>query len=876
LASEVFLWYNLDMSEKESPVQKNNNLNINDQLSPHLVDLKSLITAKNQPKAKRFGWFLIKRKARGRVVPPVIMEVASKIKAETPQIINQIAPNLALPEAPTPPSEVIIKAKTKPLKPRPKPVKILNPKITFLIPLVMLVVIIGKIALNLLLSLRLIFNALFRLARRFNQMSRNCIVNTKQLIRRSPKAKNQEPPENILEVLVPVEAPNKVPVSLFSMVAFTLVLLVLIVPFVGLNSIADAAKQGGVIIAKAKSALSEILLAKDATAKFDFTSAGKNLEQASTEFSEAQGELSKINGLLLDLAKLAPNQQLKLAGNSKDILTAGTTATELGAILAKLADTINNLVAKKIDLSLAMSDGINQLSAAVLKSDSLVETMQHIDASALPSYQSGQFIAMREKAIVLRDTLKSLQPIVTSLSDFIGIEMDRRYLIIFQNNAEMRGSGGFLGSYALVDFSKGKIKKIEVPGGGSYDTEGGLLERIAAPEPLRLVNPLWHFWDANWWPDFPTTAKKLSWFLEKSQGPTVDGVISLTPNVIEDVLRIIGPITIPEENNLEITADNFWLNTQTIAEAKSPTNQPKKIIGSLINVIMQELPKRLDKEKSIALASVLNQNLKGKQIMFYAKNESVQASLDQLDFSGRIKDTNWDYLQVVNTNIAGGKSDRKISETITHQAEIQADGSIIDTVMITRKHTGVKGEEFTGRRNVDWVRIYVPYGSQFISAQGFTAPDQSLLTKPDPSWKLDSDLINEAIATIDKSSQTKIYQEAGKTVFANWSMVDPGQENTVWVTYKLPISLKNKTEQTWLDQISQLLGLNTPNVLPYALLVQKQPGSQNSQLDSTLRFAAGANQRLIGQWPDQLKQPDGWSVNHQLDSDQYLAGFITN
>jgi len=78
---------------------------------------------------------------------------------------------------------------------------------------------------------------------------------------------------------------------------------------------------------------------------------------------------------------------------------------------------------------------------------------------------------------------------------------------------------------------------MEVPSGGGYDTEAGLTEFIAAPEPLHLVDPLWHFWDANWWPDWEKSAKKLMWFYEKSDGPTVDGVISITPTVIEKIIR---------------------------------------------------------------------------------------------------------------------------------------------------------------------------------------------------------------------------------------------------------------------------------------------------------------------------------------------------
>ena len=57
-----------------------------------------------------------------------------------------------------------------------------------------------------------------------------------------------------------------------------------------------------------------------------------------------------------------------------------------------------------------------------------------------------------------------------------------------------------------------------------------------------MIAPQWYFWDANWWADWPTSANKLMWFYEKSNGPTVDGVVSFTPTVMEELLKIIGPI----------------------------------------------------------------------------------------------------------------------------------------------------------------------------------------------------------------------------------------------------------------------------------------------------------------------------------------------
>jgi hypothetical protein len=479
----------------------------------------------------------------------------------------------------------------------------------------------------------------------------------------------------------------------------------------------------------------------------------------------------------------------------------------------------------------------------------------------------------------------------------LGSADDKRYLLVFQNNTEMRATGGFIGSFALVDFRDGKIKNIEVPGGGSYDTEAGLYAKVKAPEPLRLVNPLWHFWDANWWPDWPTSARKLMWFYEKSDGPTVDGVISFTPTVIERMLEIIGPVEIagacPENSatttasrencaassSLIINADNFLTTVQELAEQKPDvTKQPKKIIGDLMAKIMEELPKRLNKDTLINLLGAMEDSLNEKHILFYFTDDELQKKIENYGWGGNVKQTAWNYLSVINTNIGGGKSDKSMEETINHETEILADGSIINTLEIKRAHNGEKGEPFSGVRNVDWMRIYVPQGSELISASGFKRPADIYFEEPDPGWQDDPDVYaGESAAKTDKTSGTEIYNEAGKTVFANWSMADPGQTAAIYLKYKLPFKLtpkeskeKKQMKDLLLDKAVEIFNPGQKQLLPYALLAQKQAGSKGDKITSTLKLPD--NFKIVWSYPENAAvETDGWNISDSLNVDKYWA-----
>ena len=406
---------------------------------------------------------------------------------------------------------------------------------------------------------------------------------------------------------------------------------------------------------------------------------------------------------------------------------------------------------------------------------------------------------------------------------------------------------------------------------------------VESPPPLHLVDPLWHFWDANWWPDWEKSAKKLMWFYEKSDGPTVDGVISFTPTVVENLLEIIGPIDMSKEYGQIITADNFWLTVQKISEEKLTPEQeaageehePKRVIGDLMQKIVDDLPKNLNKDNIIKLISLFEDNLKQKQILFYFENKDLQQEVVKRGWAGKIENTDYDYLSVISTNIAGGKSDKKIVQDIDHQAVMQPDGSIIDTVTISRGHTGVKNEPFSGVRNVSWLRVYVPLNSELLEVEGFEAPDQIYFEEPEDFWQQDPLLENEKYAKIDKESNTKIYNEDFKTVFANWVMTDPGQISVIKLKYRLPFKLEIKqSPNSWQKKLDNLFRKvfkkEKKNLVNYSMLAQKQPGDQHTVLESS--FEVNQDFNIYWKYPEELQNDENFcQINTDMDSDKFWA-----
>lgn len=605
------------------------------------------------------------------------------------------------------------------------------------------------------------------------------------------------------------------------------------------------------------SGFNNLIAAADSISQFDFQGANLDFSAAGSNFLVANDELAKINDGLFALASLSPDPKIKLASQAKKFLSAGVTASALGKNLVTATDS---LFSGNDDFEHSLNNFINYGFLAVNDAKNLEQILNDINQDSLPIEYQSKFLSLKQQVRTLANDLDEFLKLSDKLKDLLGLSNDKRYLLVFQNNSEIRASGGFLGSYALVDLRNGKIKNLEVPAGGSYDLEAGLNgKKFQSPYPLQLINRLWKFWDANWWPDWPKSAKNLMWFYQESGGPSVDGVISLTPTVIERMLEITGPIDMIQEYGLVINSENFWETVQKVVEYKNiqfehpeavigipatstpinsslpltqdlinnVDNKPKKIIGDLMAKMLEILPKKISRENLPLFISVIEDSVLQKQILFYFKDEKIQSEIVKYGLSGEMKKSDYDYLMMVDTNISGQKTDRVIKKEAALISEIQENGDIINTLKIKRNHQGVLGEPFTGVINTNWLRIYVPLNSKLLSAKGFSIPPKIYLTEADKEAKSLAVLDNELKAEIDDLSQTFIYNEDEKTVFANWTMTNPSEITEIEIKYLLPFNFHEiyQEKNTWLEQIYSWLNEDNRKLFPYSLLLQKQPGA---------------------------------------------------
>ncbi|MSU75042.1 MAG: DUF4012 domain-containing protein [Candidatus Magasanikbacteria bacterium] len=636
--------------------------------------------------------------------------------------------------------------------------------------------------------------------------------------------------------------------------AVPVIVLVIIMPRAAWGYFTSLKNDTEIIAKHSQAGFMALQESTNALKRANFEEAETTTAAALQKFNEATTLLSQKHQWLKTIASTLPFVGEKITGREKLVIAGQKIA--LGN--SYLLDSLSN------DTTLASSTIINRLNKILAAVDyalpnyqMALEQLEAADPKIIPVEYQTTFQDIKKIFGAAVHDVTVLSALKTPLRELLGGNGRRRFLIIFQNQHELRATGGFMGSYAIMEVKNGQINSFNVPPGGSYDVQGQLDTYLIPPTPLLLNNKRWEFQDANWFPDFPTSAEKILWFYRHSRGISVDGVIAVNSSVLERILGVFGPL-VDHNRGVTLQAKNSLAILEKIIETgpEKKANKPKQILTDLApNLLATTL-----NATGASLFHLLEEcaaALEQKEIQIYSVDNVTEDSIAALGWAGAILPTqgNQDYLLAINTNIQGEKSDRDMKQTISHQSLIQPNGEIINTVTITREHTGAFGEKLYGTTNIDYLRLYVPTDSTLLSVGGFSWPDDGLFRAPDPWTRPDSDLIkNEIEVGIDPRSGTRITKEFGKYAFGNWMITEPGKTSRLEFVYRLPFKAFSDTKTSALQ-----------------LVAQRQSGSETS-FESQIIFPDGwepvwqDGSNLVPAWngahiPNQpLKRDTVWSL----------------
>lgn len=384
--------------------------------------------------------------------------------------------------------------------------------------------------------------------------------------------------------------------------------------------------------------------------------------------------------------------------------------------------------------------------------------------------------------------------IIVALTVFV-LKDERKILVLFQNNHELRPTGGFLTGYSVLDV---KLGKLGLNANDMYNLDSKYIPHVNPPAPFSLLvsdpyggeeSSKFRLRDMNWSPDF---SESMELVLRESASlglGGVDSVVAIDTQALLNILEALGPITISGYGDfttdmsdecdcpqaiyaLEDFADTEGaivydpLDPTRIIHAPPNYDNRKRIIGPLTKAILKNT--LLRPYKLPALIGALRASLVQKHILFYSRDKNFQRAFEKRGIAGRVKEYDKDYLYIVDANLGGRKSNLYVTQEVEQVVKIE-DGAVTKMLTITyqnpRKYDGWLNSVLP-----NWTRIYVPKGSELISLEGL------------------DNKVN--------------YEEFGKTVFAGSFELRPEGLAKVVLAYKLPFKVSGN----------------------YSLYIQKQPG----------------------------------------------------
>lgn len=618
------------------------------------------------------------------------------------------------------------------------------------------------------------------------------------------------------------------------------VLLVTSVPFPTVAYYQRMKDTNSFLVEESTQAFASLQSSTVAALQSNLSGAEQGLSDALQSFAAAQSVIEKDHQLLFSVAKMLPIIGTQVESR-QELLVAGQHLTLGNTYLVKGIRDIEGQSGLPFTEKLRILQ--SHVRGAIPQYAAALESLSRIDDTAIPPEYQKPYKDFTLLFATFIDDMSDLAHLSDALQLVLGDKTLKRYIVVFQNQHEIRPTGGFMGSFAVVDIQKGKILHIDFPGGGTYDIQGQLAKFVKPPVPLQMVNPRWEFQDANWFPDFAASAQKIEWFYQHGRGRTVDGVIAINASVFERLLGVVGPIEIGESSLILNEVDALQkLQHSVEVDYDKKENKPKAVLGNVLEKTLAQLEKSSNTDM-LRLMTELHAAAEEKEIQVYMNDPSVQNAFRQFGWTGELRSVNTaqDYLMVVNTNIGGHKSDARIKQRIEHQASVQEDGSIINTVVIHREHTGIPGELFYGKANIDYLRLYVPAGAELLEAEGFSYPSEQSFQAPESWYEDDPTLASlESEESFDLKTGTRVTREFGKTVFGNWIFTEPGSTSDVYMVYRLPFTVLNKqlpdtSASKW---TAALVGPPKKQISRYSVFVQKQSGSE-SEFTSKIIYPEG-------------------------------------
>ncbi|MEN9407058.1 MAG: hypothetical protein RLZZ455_274, partial [Candidatus Parcubacteria bacterium] len=423
--------------------------------------------------------------------------------------------------------------------------------------------------------------------------------------------------------------------------------------------------------------------------------------------------------------------------------------------------------------------------------------------------------AYMKKIVKNKKSIDVFLSIADLLPQIMGYDKEKKYLVLFQNNNELRPGGGFIGSFAVIGIKNGKVGAFEIQ--DVYDADGQLSGHVEPPAALKKylgVNH-WYLRDSNFSPDFPESAANAAFFLNLETGQRVDGVVALDTSVLEGVMRVVGPIQLSGVESA-VSAENVIALIQDKVESDFfPGSRQKK---NILNELYDAVQKKVSEKSSLktALLGVVSTGFEQKHIMVTFADEGLALPFALQGLSSTLQSfTNEkgssDFVGVSEANVGLNKVNAYIKRKFFY------DVSLSETVATTKislilENGSRLGDPFGGDYDL-YVRFLLPEGSspEEIALDGVKQVMLAPLLEGDSSAR---GAVSGNVLEVERVDLK------GKSTYGFFVKVPQGKQKEILVVYSKPYTLSNALNK-------------------YSLTLFKQPGTGADPFRLTVQLPEG-------------------------------------
>jgi len=551
---------------------------------------------------------------------------------------------------------------------------------------------------------------------------------------------------------------------------------------------------------------------------------------------------------------------LARAGDLLDVARHLTASADIASTaLAPLLDDASSSNSQfSLDTTLSVIENAQpQFSEAEQELAAARAARERIDPAALSPRVRDLLTGRVDQALGLMDAGLTVGASVPTLVG-AGPDGPKTYLLLVQNEDELRPTGGLITAVGKLVLSQGHIVDLSFEDSGEVDNWA--MPYPMAPWQLQeyMNSRVLVLRDANWFTDFPTALLYIRQLYAYSRQSSVDGVIAFDQQLLLMLLQAVGPVQVKGvDEPVGVGNVNEYMQL-----AKKPPpgveltaawrEQRKAFMGLLAHALLQKVMNG-NAEQWRALPAVAYQALEQRHLLLQMDDPTMRAVLERRGWNGAVVSPPGDFLMLVDTNVGFNKTNAVVDTRLTYSVDLSdpsAPASQLDVSHINHASAKVQCVQWDkdqptsdayypiDRCYWDYMRVYTPQGSQLLSATPESIPD---------AWMI---LNRHVVPRVD------VLEEGipGLASFGTMLVVPGSEEVRTSMNFALPAST--------------VLLRNSDGSYTYSLKIKKQPGTL--AMPVTVRLQLPARATVVSQSPGATREGQSLVYTEKLQVDRQL------